>query len=105
MRTPHVLLAVSLFSFALAVKADCVKGVGEVVKKSLSVDAFHGISLQGSMDVVDIAGSGDVVLDASQSLEASVAGSGDVSYTGTPARISRNVMGSGEVRWLERGPR
>lgn len=240
MRTPHALLAASLFSFALAANADCIKGVGEVVKKPLSVDAFHGISLQGSMDVVltqgstqsveveaqanlielletkvsngvwsietndgfttnkpfiihitvpmidkvsldgsgditcngtfscdamelaiagsgnismnfdsqkadadiagsgdmvlsgtcgklkvgvagsgdvdarklktsdavvDIAGSGDVILDASQSLEASIAGSGDVSYKGAPARISRNVMGSGEVRSLEHGPR
>ena len=240
MRTPHALLAVALFSVAFAAQADCVKGTGEVVKKSLSVDAFHGIALEGSMDViftqgatqaveveaqanlielletevsngiwnldtrdgyttnkpfivhitvpvidvvrldgsgdittngtftsdamelaiagsgnisiafnskkskvsidgsgdvtlsgstdvlnisiagsgdvnakalkasdatVDIAGSGDVTLDASQSLEASIAGSGDVSYKGTPARINRNVMGSGEVRSLEHGPR
>jgi hypothetical protein len=240
MRTPHALLAVSLFSFALAAQADCVKGVGAVVKKPLTVDAFHGINLEGSMDVVltqgatqsveveaqanlielietkvvngvweistkdgystykaftvritvpvidkvqvdgsgdvtsngtfssdamelylagsgnitiafnskkteasidgsgdmvlsgstttlavaiagsgdvdakglkaadatvSIEGSGDVVLDASQSLEASIAGSGDISYRGAPARISRNVMGSGEVRPLERGPR
>lgn len=240
MRTPHALLAIALLSFIPAAKADCVKGVGEVVKKSLTVEALHGIALEGSMDVVltqgavqsveveaqanlielletdvkngiwtietkdgfttnkpfivhitvpmidevsvdgsgdvtcngtfrsedmrlaiagsgnitlnfeskeasaaiagsgdmtltgtctklsvavagsgdvnaralkaadasvDIAGSGDVTLDASQSLEASIAGSGDVSYKGSPAHISRNVMGSGEVRSLEHGPR
>ena len=240
MRTPHALLAISLFSVALAARADCIKGVGLVVKKQLTVDVFQGISVEGSMDVVltqgatqaveveaqanlielietkvvngvweittkdgystdktftvhitapvinevhvdgsgdvssngtfssevmalaisgsgnitlaftskkadvsiagsgdmtlsgttgelnvdvagsgnvdakrlkatdaavNIAGSGDVVLDASQRLEASIAGSGDVSYTGSPANISRNVMGSGEVRSLDRGPR
>ena len=240
MKTTLALLSLGLSATLNTVYADCVKGVGEVVKKSLSVDAFHGINLEGSMDVVltqgpvqtveieaqanlielmetrvsngiwsistsdgfttnksfivritvpmidevridgsgnisskgnfpaedmrlaiagsgnislaftskkadvsidgsgdvvlsgttdvlnvsiagsgdvnardlksadatvDIAGSGDVTLDASQSLEASIGGSGDVSYKGAPARISRNVMGSGEVRPLERGPR
>ncbi len=240
MRTPHALLAIALLSFIPAARADCVKGVGEVVKKSLTVDALHGIELEGSMDVVltqgavqsveveaqanlielletnvkngiwtietkdgyttnkafiiritapvidevsldgsgditcngtfkseamqlaiagsgnitmnfeskeanaaiagsgdmvltgtctklsvavagsgdvnakalkasdasvDIAGSGDVTLDASQSLEASIAGSGDVSYKGSPAQVKRNVMGSGEVRALDHGPR
>ena len=240
MRTPHVLFAAALLSFAPTVQADCVKGTGEAVRKSLSVDAFHGIHLEGSMDVVltqgatqsveveaqqnlielvetkvsngiweittsdgfttnknfiihitvpvidevtvdgsgdvtskgtfssdamslavagsgnvtlafnskkadvsiagsgdmvlsgtcadlhvavagsgdvdaralkaadatvDIAGSGDVTLDASQSLEASVAGSGDVNYKGHPASVKRNVMGSGEVRSMEHGPR
>lgn len=240
MKTTLVLLSLGLSATINTASADCIKGVGEVVKKSLTVDAFHGISLEGSMNVVltqgatqsveveaqanlielietkvvkgvweittkdgystdktftlyitvpmidqvavdgsgdvisngtftsdamelavagsgnitiafnsktadadiagsgdmvlsgtadklnvnvagsgdvdarelkvadatvDIAGSGDVVLDASQSLEASIAGSGDVSYKGAPARISRNVMGSGDVRSLERGPR
>jgi len=240
MKTTLALLALGLSATFNTVSADCVKGIGAVVKKPLTVDAFHGISLEGSMDVVltqgatqsveveaqanlielmetrvvngvweitvkdgystdktftvhitapvidqvqvdgsgdvtsngtftsekmelavagsgnitiafnckkadadiagsgdmvlsgtadklqvsvagsgdvdarklktadavvDIAGSGDVVLDASQSLEASIAGSGDVSYSGAPARISRNVMGSGDVRSLERGPR
>src|SRR6187402_86277 len=52
MRTPHALLVIALLSFIPAAKADCTKGVGEVVKKSLSVDAFHGIALEGSMDVI-----------------------------------------------------
>lgn len=240
MKTTLALLSLGLSATFNTVSADCIKGVGEVVKKSLSVDAFHGVNLEGSMDVVltqgatqaveveaqanlielietkvvngiweitmkdrystdktftvhitapvidqvhvdgsgdvtsngtfisgamelavagsgnitiafnskkvdadiagsgdmvlsgtadklkvsvagsgdvdarnlktadavvNIAGSGDVVLDASQSVEASIAGSGDVSYSGAPARISRNVMGSGDVRSLERGPR
>lgn len=52
MRTPHFLLVAAILSFAPAAQADCVKGTGEVVRKSLSVDAFHGIHLEGSMDVV-----------------------------------------------------
>lgn len=48
--------------------------------------------------VVEVQGSGDVKVAASQSLIAEVQGSGDVVYSGQPAHVSRNVQGSGEVR-------
>jgi hypothetical protein len=66
-------------------------------------------SVQGSGDVmaadmkaseatVDLQGSGDAAISASESVDASVQGSGDVVYSGKPARVNRNVSGSGEVR-------
>ena len=52
MKTTLVLLSLGLSATVNTASADCIKGVGEVVRKPLSVDAFHGISLEGSMDVV-----------------------------------------------------
>lgn len=47
---------------------------------------------------VSIAGSGDARVHATESLSAQVAGSGDVTYSGNPPKVSRSVVGSGEVR-------
>jgi hypothetical protein len=47
---------------------------------------------------VSTQGSGDVNLTVSQSLAASIEGSGDVIYSGSPANVTKNVSGSGEVR-------
>jgi hypothetical protein len=46
---------------------------------------------------VSIAGSGDAMVNASESLEAHVAGSGDVRYTGHPPQVNAHVAGSGGV--------
>jgi len=45
-----------------------------------------------------VTGSGDIRIHATDSLSASVTGSGDISYSGTPKNVSRNVLGSGDVR-------
>jgi hypothetical protein len=47
---------------------------------------------------VSTAGSGDISVFTSGRLDASVAGSGNVIYTGDPANVSTSVAGSGEVR-------
>jgi hypothetical protein len=47
---------------------------------------------------VNISGSADAVVHATQSLNASVAGSGDVTYLGNPANVQRNVAGSGIIK-------
>ena len=52
MFTTRTLLASALVIAAFNTQADCVKGIGEVVRKPLTVDALHGISVEGSMDVV-----------------------------------------------------
>lgn len=53
MRTAFSLLLATLFTHAMAVgPCDHVKGVGNVERKPLSVQRFHGIVLEGSMDVV-----------------------------------------------------
>ncbi len=43
-------------------------------------------------------GSGDVFINCSNSIDASIAGSGDVYYLGSPKFLNFNVSGSGEVR-------
>jgi hypothetical protein len=92
-------LATEKLSIALA-------GSGSVVARGKADDVE--ISLAGSGDVellelaaktaeVTVAGSGGVELNVSDSLEASVMGSGDVLYTGNPKQVTRSVVGSGEI--------
>ena len=50
---------------------------------------------------VSIAGSGDAKVNASERLDATVAGSGDVRYRGNPKEVAQSVNGSGSV---ERAP-
>lgn len=46
---------------------------------------------------VEVAGSGDATVSASKSLDASVAGSGDVKYIGNPETRNVNIVGSGSI--------
>jgi serine/threonine protein kinase len=73
-----------------------------------TADSFD-VSVFGSGDVqageliakdvnVNISGSADAVVRATQSLNASVTGSGDVTYLGNPANVQRNVTGTGTVK-------
>ncbi|MFZ1687654.1 MAG: head GIN domain-containing protein [Flavobacteriales bacterium] len=68
------------------------------------VEGSGDISANGLVSAnvnVAVEGSGDVAVVANESLEASVAGSGDVTYKGNPSKISRDVSGSGEIRSIE----
>ena len=47
---------------------------------------------------ITIAGSGDAQVYSRQSLDARIAGSGDVSYRGDPAKVNAKVAGSGSVQ-------
>jgi hypothetical protein len=47
---------------------------------------------------VDIAGSGNAEVYASKNLDIDIAGSGNVLYYGNPAKVTKEVLGSGEVR-------
>ena len=91
-----------------------IDGSGDM--KLSGTTATLSVDLAGSGDVnakglradkadVDIMGSGDVTLFASESLDASIAGSGDVAFAGRPGKVNTNVMGSGEVRPLNEGHR
>jgi hypothetical protein len=84
-----------------------IAGSGDMTLSGTSGELL--VNIQGSGDVnaralkalqasVDIAGSGDVQLNASESLTASIQGSGDVVYSGDPKKVSKEVMGSGEIR-------
>lgn len=46
---------------------------------------------------VEVAGSGDASVNATKSLDASVAGSGDIRYVGNPATRNVNIVGSGSI--------
>jgi hypothetical protein len=56
--------------------------------------------LQTEETSVDIAGSGDAIVNASKQLSVHIAGSGDVKYSGNPA-VSQEVAGSGSIQKVE----
>lgn len=58
---------------------------------------FEGNNLITKTTAIRIAGSGDASIYASEKVDASVSGSGDVRYSGHPKNVSKVVHGSGEV--------
>jgi hypothetical protein len=54
--------------------------------------------LQAKTAAVTISGSGNVSVYASESLDATISGSGDIHYSGNPAKVNKNVTGSGNIR-------
>ncbi|HTF89273.1 MAG TPA: head GIN domain-containing protein [Planctomycetota bacterium] len=74
---------------------------GKATKVTVAIDGSGDIDLGGLESLqanVSINGSGDVRVRCSQSLTASVSGSGDVDYLGGPAQTHIAVSGSGDVR-------
>jgi hypothetical protein len=47
---------------------------------------------------VTVTGSGDAAVRATEELNASVTGSGDVRYSGHPAQVKKSITGSGNIR-------
>lgn len=58
---------------------------------------FEGESLTASNGEVEVSGSGSAVVNATDSLEVSVSGSGDVEYIGSPPDLEVDTSGSGNV--------
>jgi hypothetical protein len=92
---------VQVGSFALS-----IAGSGDVVVSGTADEARFGIAGSGDIDArnlgakkvgVSISGSGDAHVNATETLDAKVAGSGDVTYSGHPHDVSRRVSGSGSV--------
>ena len=90
-----------LGSFALS-----IAGSGDVTVAGSADEARIGIAGSGDVDArrlvakrvsVSVSGSGDAHVNASDSIDAKVAGSGDVSYAGHPHDVSRRVSGSGSI--------
>jgi hypothetical protein len=65
-----------------------ISGSGDVEASNFEADNVR----------VRISGSGDCRVYAKSSLDARVSGSGDISYRGSPAQVSKSVTGSGSVR-------
>ena len=83
-----------------------IAGSGDVVISGTADEARFGIAGSGDINArnfaarkvnVSISGSGDAHVNATEALEAKVAGSGDVTYSGHPRDVSRRVSGSGSV--------
>lgn len=83
-----------------------ISGSGNVIASG-TVNSFT-IKVAGSGDVkasdlqastvsVKVAGSGDAIVWATDKLNVSVAGSGDIRYRGQPKSISQSIAGSGSV--------
>ena len=90
-----------LGSFALS-----VAGSGDVVISGTADEARFGVAGSGDIDArnfaakkvsVSISGSGDAHVNATEAIDAKVAGSGDITYSGHPHDVLRRVSGSGSV--------
>lgn len=65
-----------------------ISGSGEVRAADLEVEECE----------VRISGSGDVEVNVKQALDATISGSGSVSYRGNPNQVNSHSSGSGKVR-------
>jgi len=88
-------------SFAVTVPGSgVVRADGSVQRLRVVLDGSGDVQL-GALSADDVTaavgGSGRIVVAPSKSLSASVEGSGVVVYTGSPARVTTNVTGSGAV--------
>ena len=65
-----------------------ISGSGEVLAADLQVDRCD----------IRISGSGDVQVNVKSELDATISGSGSVSYRGNPTHVNSHASGSGKVR-------
>ncbi|MBN8576703.1 MAG: DUF2807 domain-containing protein [Cytophagales bacterium] len=65
-----------------------ISGSGEVLAANLEVEKCE----------VRISGSGDVEINVKQALDATISGSGSVTYRGNPSQVNSHSSGSGKVR-------
>ena len=88
-------------SFALS-----VAGSGDVAISGTADEVRFGVAGSGDIKAgnfvakkvsVSISGSGDAHVNATEMIDARVAGSGDITYSGHPHDVSRRVSGSGSV--------
>jgi len=54
--------------------------------------------LQATRAEAEVVGSGDLDLHVTDELKATVTGSGDIRYKGSPPNVNKNVTGSGDIR-------
>jgi len=83
-----------------------ISGSGDITLSGTADDASYSISgsgdihaadLQGRRVTVEISGSGDARVHATESIDARIAGSGDIVYSGHPAKVARKIAGSGSI--------
>ncbi len=54
--------------------------------------------MEATQCAVRISGSGNVEINVKDELDATISGSGSVSYKGSPSKVNSNASGSGKVR-------
>ncbi|MEO8066986.1 MAG: head GIN domain-containing protein [Flavobacteriales bacterium] len=77
-----------------------IKLGGECQESVFSVQGsgdVKAIELKSQRAMATVTGSGDIAVQVSESLNASVTGSGSVKYKGKPTDVKQNVTGSGDV--------
>jgi hypothetical protein len=77
-----------------------VKLAGRAESSAVNVSGSGDYEARGLVTVntlVHVSGSGDASVNVSNSLSASVSGSGDIRYTGGAHNVSASKSGSGEV--------
>ena len=75
------------------------RGKAEAVKTSISGSGkVLAADLEAERCDVVVSGSGDVEVNVKDELNASIGGSGSVSYRGDPKKVNSNSSGSGKVR-------
>jgi Putative auto-transporter adhesin, head GIN domain len=88
-------------SFSAALPGSGTITVGGTAKRvDLSLGGSGNIfcdKLQAKTATVTLNGSGNITVNASESLDASINGSGDIRYSGSPAKINTKVRGSGNI--------
>jgi hypothetical protein len=73
-------------------------GQSDVAKVTVTGSGdYNGSALVTDQTEVDVDGSGGASVNAAKRLTANISGSGDVTYKGSPAEISKDVSGSGEI--------
>ncbi len=84
-----------------------ISGSGKVMATGKSANAEVDISGSGKVLAADfetntcrvrISGSGSVEIHVKEELDAKISGSGDIRYTGSPARVNSHSSGSGSVK-------
>jgi hypothetical protein len=86
-----------------------VSGSGKIIASGSAKEIRTTISGSGEVQAADlevekcevrISGSGDVEINVKQALDATISGSGSVSYRGNPSSVNSHSSGSGKVRKL-----
>jgi hypothetical protein len=76
-----------------------VKGSANSVKAMVSGSGhIYCGQLKAKTATAVLTGSGNITIYASDSLEATLSGSGSIRYSGNPANVKKNVTGSGTIK-------
>jgi hypothetical protein len=87
-----------------------LKGSGDLMAEGSADTLFTSIMGSGDLHLfrlparnvhISIHGSGDAEVNASSSLEAAIAGSGDISYKGRPKSVKPAIAGSGDIHAVD----